>query len=292
MTSVQPQSIVPSQPPDQAAYDRCVAAIGERRGRLAVLLAERDALRGDLARFEALLHNRVGDLMNELRRLQRTIRNHERRLARIDDLDPDELDDPDLESDDEATYAAAPPHRNGRDPDADDDAMAENNGHRPGRRTDREIEAEAKRLYRELAKRCHPDFAQDDTDRERRVALMQRVNETYRARDLSALRLLRREADAADPSFALRPIAERLAWVREDLVRLEAEIADLSAELATLRSGDVYRLWRRHQAGEPAIDDLEVDLERRLTAEGRRLDNLVVAYRTALDDRRAGLIAP
>ena len=115
---------------------------------------------------------------------------------------------------------------------------------------------------------------------------MQRVNEAFRARDLAALRALAREAEAADPGFAARPAGERLAWARAELARLDEVLAELRGELGQLRAGEVHRLWRRHEAGEPVLDALEDDLQTRLAAEGRRLDRVIAAYRAARDERR------
>jgi hypothetical protein len=283
------QAIIAARTADEQEYERAVAEAETRRRRLVGLRAELDGLRRGLVRFEAACHARLGDLMAELRRTRRAIADHQRRLDRLDDEEePDLLDEEDGGPEDDGTrYAAF--GTNGRE-----HAEPPGDGRRPGHRArgGREAEAEAKRLYRGLAKRCHPDFARDDGERRRRVGLMQQVNEAYRARDLPTLRRLQREAEAADPTFARRPLAERLAWVRADLLRLEAEAADLRAEIATLRATDAYRLWRRHEAGEPVFDALEDDLEKRLVAEGRRLDRLVVALRTALDERREAVAAP
>jgi hypothetical protein len=283
------QVLIAAGTADEQEYERAVAEAATRRRRLVALRAELDGLRRGLVRFEAACHARVGDLMAELRRVQRSIADHQRRLDRLDDEEEPELldDEEGAPEDDGARYS--PFGTNGRErPEPPGD------GRRPGRlaRGGREAEAEAKRLYRGLAKRCHPDFARDDEERRRRVGLMQQVNEAYRARDLPTLRRLHREAEAADPAFARRPLAERLAWVRADLLRLEAEAADLRAEIAALRATEAYRLWRRHEAGEPVFEALEDDLEKRLVAEGRRLDRLVVALRTALDERRAEAAAP
>jgi len=280
--------MIPVTSTDEAAYERCLTDVAERIRRLDELRVERETLADDLARFEKACHGRVGDLLAELKRVGGVIADHERRLQRLDD-DPDADPEADLEADADGSEVLD------TDPTAfADSAMGGDNGHadpadagprRPPRGS-RENEAEAKRLYRALAKRCHPDFARDDPERLRRVALMQRVNEAYRARDLTALRRLDREAEAADPAFTERPLAERLAWVRADLSRLEAELADLRIELAIVRGSGVHRLWRRFEAGEPILDALEDDLEKRLRKEGRRLDRLVAAFRIAVDERR------
>ena len=278
-----PHAIVRAQTPEEREYERCWAAVAERKRRVAQVQVELKTLKLALSRFEAACHARVGDLLAELRRIQRAFADYERRLTRLRDPDGDPAD---LDGDDGEP-----------DPFAWDDDGAwvgqerSAHGHVPRRkparpRLDKDAEAEAKRLYRDLAKRCHPDFAQTDEERRRREAVMLLVNEAYRARDLAALRALWREAETDDPAFAQRPLAERLAWVREELARLDALLAELKAELGALRGSEAFRLWRRHEAGEAVIDALEDDLEARLAADGKRLDDLIATYRHVLDDRQ------
>jgi len=77
---------------------------------------------------------------------------------------------------------------------------------------DAETADEVQRLYRELARRHHPDLARTDEERRRREPLMQRVNAAMHERDLDALRALALEAEAADPAFEARSLGEKLIW--------------------------------------------------------------------------------
>ena len=59
---------------------------------------------------------------------------------------------------------------------------------------------ELRRLYREVAKRIHPDFATDSADHERRTRFMAEANRAYEAGDAEALyrRILDEFQDGAD----------------------------------------------------------------------------------------------
>jgi hypothetical protein len=93
---------------------------------------------------------------------------------------------------------------------------------------------EAQRLYRELARKAHPDLAQDDAEKERRSAFIARVNEAYAYADEDLLRALADEWDAGPvPEEDLPGEAEvlyaRLEWLaerKEKLAALAAELAD------------------------------------------------------------------
>jgi hypothetical protein len=55
------------------------------------------------------------------------------------------------------------------------------------------VSAEVRRVFRRLARRCHPDLAEDAADRQMREEFMRRVNEAFRRADLGALRRLEEE---------------------------------------------------------------------------------------------------
>jgi hypothetical protein len=261
-------TVVPAQASDEQKYEACLSAIAGRKRRLAELEAELRTLREALVRFEAVCHARVGDLLEQLRDVAEAIARLERRLdpALPDDLDPSFIDDEferpaDGSTDDYRQHQPAEREKRSR------------------RRLVASDEADAKRMYKDLARRFHPDLALSDEDRREREAMMQSVNEAYRARDLAELRSLYVRAEAADPSFGDRPIADRLAWARAELSRLNGMVDQVGEELAALRGMEVHRLWRSYSAGDPVLDQLEDQLEEKLAAQGRRLDLTIAACR-------------
>ncbi|MFF3554433.1 hypothetical protein ACWD4V_03000 [Streptomyces tsukubensis] len=79
---------------------------------------------------------------------------------------------------------------------------------------------EARRLYRELARKAHPDLAQEETERARREEFLTRVNAAYALGDTEGLRALIAEWDAGPlPAEAGPGAAEelyaRLEWLAE-----------------------------------------------------------------------------
>ncbi|QDY77859.1 hypothetical protein FQU76_16640 [Streptomyces qinzhouensis] len=79
---------------------------------------------------------------------------------------------------------------------------------------------EARRLYRELARKAHPDLAQEETERARREEFLTRVNAAYALGDTELLRELIAEWDAGPlPAGAGPGAAEelyaRLEWLAE-----------------------------------------------------------------------------
>ncbi|MBO1333509.1 hypothetical protein [Streptomyces sp. VRA16 Mangrove soil] len=101
---------------------------------------------------------------------------------------------------------------------------------------------EARKLYRELARKAHPDLAQDDRERERRDEFIARVNAAYGRGDEALLRELAEEW-AAGPVPAERapsPSEElyaRLEWLaqRKELLTVVARDLEESAIGSMLR---------------------------------------------------------
>jgi hypothetical protein len=96
----------------------------------------------------------------------------------------------------------------------------------------------AQRMYRELARRAHPDLIQDPVEKERRGAFIARVNDAYRRLDLYELQRLAEEwavlsnAGPEDPDV-------RQMWLRQRLIWLKARTAEARVERETLLSSPI-----------------------------------------------------
>lgn len=101
---------------------------------------------------------------------------------------------------------------------------------------------EARKLYRELARKAHPDLAQDEKERARRDEFITRVNAAYGRGDEALLRELAQEW-AAGPVVAPAELSEadelyaRLNWLtqRKELLTVLAQELEQSAIGAMLR---------------------------------------------------------
>jgi hypothetical protein len=101
---------------------------------------------------------------------------------------------------------------------------------------------EARKLYRELARKAHPDLAQDETERTRRDEFITRVNAAYGLGDAAMLRELAEEW-AAGPV----PPEQRLSESEELYARLEwlSQRKELLTAVATeLEEGAIGAMLR------------------------------------------------
>jgi hypothetical protein len=150
------------------------------------------------------------------------------------------------------------------------------------------MQLDLRALYRDLAKRTHPDLATDETDRTARGILMAEINAAYARFDLVALRAISARLDASERdgqstgAVALRAEIERLEGVistlRGEIARLNQSdwmAMKIDAALARSRGFDWFDQARRHILARTA--------ERR-----RELDRLVAAFRELV--QQAGLV--
>jgi hypothetical protein len=138
---------------------------------------------------------------------------------------------------------------------------------------------EAQRLYRELARKAHPDLAQDDAEKERRSTFIARVNEAYAYGDEDTLRALSQEWDAGPVPEEAAPSEADVLYARlEWLAERKEMLAAIAAELDESAIGQMMRL---------APDDPDALLneiaEQLLTQVAQREARLAEMVRTSKD---------
>ncbi|MGK4582166.1 rhodanese-like domain-containing protein [Kitasatospora sp. HPMI-4] len=107
---------------------------------------------------------------------------------------------------------------------------------RPGR--------EAQRIYRDLARRAHPDLSTDPAEQQRRSAFIARVNEAYALGDTGALEALAEEWSTAPEAAPAPDAPDRSAWLAQRLDWLKTKIGQLAAEQVRLERSAMGELLR------------------------------------------------
>jgi hypothetical protein len=275
-------AIVRTQTPEEREYAKYLAEVETRKQRAAALQDELTSLRLALGRFEAEYHTVVGSLFLELDRLRLAIRAYEEKICRLH-RDP-QADPATIEQEVEETLRAEREdiHEQEQENRRYEEAFRRES-ERPQLPAD--DESELHRLYRDLAKRFHPDLARTGVERQRRQPLMQQVNAAMRERDLAALRALLSEAEVTDAAFEARSVGERLVWAIREIARLDEVIAGLEVDLSGLRSSESYGLWQREGDGEQVIERLADGLRREIAEAHEQLAALIATYRHLVDER-------
>lgn len=115
------------------------------------------------------------------------------------------------------------------------------------------------RVYRDVARRAHPDFAQDPIEKERRTAFIARVNDAYRRVDLYELQRLTEEWTVISAPGPAADSPERGLWLRQRLIWLRARTAEAKVEREALLSSALGRVLLEH-GPRSAFDALNAQL--------------------------------
>lgn len=195
----------------------------EELSRLEAQLAEQElllaSLNAELAAFEGLYLRRVGVLYAELDEWN----------ARIAELRAEQADTPETKA--KATEARTQAEESYSTAHGE---AAEVQPFTPS--------LELKKLYREAAKRVHPDTATDEADRVRRERLMQQVNAAYAAGDEDALRHILADLDVSPDAVQGGGVGADLIRVLRQLKQVRNRIAEIDLEVAALSETDVAKL--------------------------------------------------
>jgi hypothetical protein len=127
-----------------------------------------------------------------------------------------------------------------------------------------------KRLFRDAAKRVHPDTASDDADRARRERLMKEVNAAYAAGDEDALRRILAGLDSSPDAVQGSGTGADLVRVLRQLRLVKDRLIAITIELAALAETDIALLKTKSDTaasqGLDLLAQMEVDIRGRISA--------------------------
>jgi hypothetical protein len=128
------------------------------------------------------------------------------------------------------------------------------------------------KLYREAAKRFHPDFAEDEEDAGWRTGVMRRINAAFAAGDAEALeQIMKQEREV----FQSDQADSELARIQHKISRVRAGLVEVARKRQELTSSEVGRLF--------------LEAERLGQDAGTYLRNFVEALSAEIDIRRQQL---
>jgi chromosome segregation ATPase len=138
-----------------------------------------------------------------------------------------------------------------------------------------------KALFRDVAKRIHPDFARDDGEQKHFTLLMARANQSYRRGDTETLQRLLDDHREINASIAGEDAAAELLRIARQIQHAERDIAALDAERHTLLSSEIAQLHLDAEAAAREHRDLLTEL-----ATSLREQIADARYRLAFVDRQ------
>jgi hypothetical protein len=138
----------------------------------------------------------------------------------------------------------------------------------------------AKRLFRQLARRIHPDLAGDARERERRTNLMVAANEAYERGDVAALERMLEDWRASPEAVTGSGTAAELERTLRRIAQVEARMRGIDEDLAELEASAMG--WLRRRVEKAAREGWDL-----LGHMVRELDRQIAEAQLELDRRAA-----
>jgi len=123
---------------------------------------------------------------------------------------------------------------------------------------------ELKSIYREAAKRIHPDFATDSADRERRTQFMAAANHAYEVGDAQALQRILDEFENGTEAVKGEGIGAELIRLIRQISLAKTRVSAVEQELAEVRQSEIALLNKQAEEMEQEGHDLLADLADRV----------------------------
>lgn len=139
--------------------------------------------------------------------------------------------------------------------------------------------AAEKRLYRELARRFHPDLAEGAAELAYRTSVMTAVNAAYSAGDVHALYDLAGELEPGEIRELATIETRELRQMRERLLQCRRRRRKVARQLEALREDKTARLWRKARALGDRNEDWWSAVRRDLETARTRLEAEVTILR-------------
>lgn len=132
-----------------------------------------------------------------------------------------------------------------------------------------------KSLYREVARRVHPDLALNDADRERRHGLMAQANQAFGDHDEQKLRAILEQYEMSPETvFGVGTAFDLVRTIRK-IAQVKRRLAEIEAAMSRVMESDIFELKARVDEGTKAGRDV--------------LREMAAAAMSRLDERRAEL---
>jgi septal ring factor EnvC (AmiA/AmiB activator) len=119
---------------------------------------------------------------------------------------------------------------------------------------------ELKSLFREVAKRIHPDFCRDASDLERRTRFMAEANRAYEAGDAETLQRILDEYQDGAGAVKGEGIGAELIRIIRQISQARERVAAIEQELSALRQSEIALLKKQAEEREQEGRDLLAEL--------------------------------
>jgi hypothetical protein len=135
-----------------------------------------------------------------------------------------------------------------------------------------------KKLYREVAKKIHPDLAGDENERFRREQLMTEANLAFENGDTQRLRQILQKWESSPESVKGEGIAAELIRIIRKISQVRERLSAIESQVAALKHSDLFQLKERveesKKVGVELLGRMAQNLDTRITAAQIELDDI------------------
>jgi hypothetical protein len=136
-----------------------------------------------------------------------------------------------------------------------------------------------KQLYRDLAKKVHPDLAPDEHARDRRNRFMQEVNQAYAERNEERLRSLLNEWESSPDSVSGEGAGAELIRIIRQIAQVHNRIEAISEEKDNLKESELYKLKlkvdKAQDEGRNLLSEMVAEVGARIAGAEARLRDII-----------------
>jgi len=230
--------------PEARELEKKKAELASLEARLAERELDLATLQAELHSFEGTYLRVVGSRLAELDEIEAQIAEAE---SRNQPKDP--------EAQDRASQARAQAQESARVVEAEQEA---------GKREPFTPSENLKKLYREVAKRIHPDLATDESERKRRHELMTEANRAYEEGDEARLEAILRDWESSPESVKGEGPGAELVRVIRKIAQVEDRLKVIDEEIAWLEESDLFRLKKEVDQAKEEGRDLLAEMAARV----------------------------
>jgi len=135
-----------------------------------------------------------------------------------------------------------------------------------------------KNLYREVARRIHPDLAIDEADRARRQRFMARANRAYEEGNEARLREILEEYESSPEAVQGEGTAQDLVRVIRKMAQVKRRLNEIEEEVQKVRESELAQLKSRAdeaiKKGRDLLEEMAESLRDQIRSARKRLDVL------------------
>jgi len=122
------------------------------------------------------------------------------------------------------------------------------------------LSASLKSLYREAAKKIHPDLVINEKERQRRTKIMTKLNEAYQSGDAQRIEQILSEWQYDPENVTGEDIGSQIIKVIRKIAQIEKRIAAIEEETKMLKCAEIYALMEKVKESEKEGMDLLIQM--------------------------------